>query len=143
MGRTLTLSIGGHPRDFRRTKKAPPERGQKNDGKRLSLLFGLHRCDVRRLQTFRTLDHLEPDGLTFRQRAEAFYLDLTEMDEEILTLRLLNESIALLGTKPLDSPLSQPCNLHVFWSDAAPAPTPLYCVADPRNGSAPLQYRNQ
>ena len=53
------------------------------------------------------------------------------MDEEILTLRLLNESVALLGTKPLDSPLSQPCNLHVFWSDPAPVPTPLYCVREP------------
>ncbi len=47
------------------------------------------------------------------------------MDEEILTLRLLNESVALFGTKPLDSPLSQPCNLHVFRGDTVTGPTPL------------------
>ena len=39
---------------------------------------------------------------------------LLEVDEEILPLRLLNESVALLGTKPLDSPLSQPYDLRCF-----------------------------
>jgi len=146
MGETLALVIGGCREDFRRTKKAPPKRGLENDRKRLSLRFDLHRRDrrdVRRLQTFGTLDHVETNSLTLRQRPEAFYLDLTEMDEEILTLRLLNESVALLGTKPLDSPLSQPRNLHVFWGDTTLVPTPLYFVAGPRNGPAPLQYRNR
>ena len=99
--------------------------------------------DVRRLQAFRALDHIERDGLSLRERAEPLRLDLTEMHEEIFSLRLFDETVALLGTKPLDSPLSQPCNLHVFWGDATLVPTPLYCVAGPRIGPAcALQYRN-
>jgi len=142
MGETLALVIGEQHQDFRR-KKRPRRSGAKSDRKRLSLRFDLHRRDVRRLQAFRALDHVETNSLTLRQRPEALYLDLTEMDEEILTLRLLNESVALLGTKPLDSPLSQPCNLHVFWGDATLVPTPLYCAAGPRIGPAcALQYRN-
>ena len=68
------------------------------------------------------------NSLTFGQRPEALYLDLTEMDEEIFTLRLLNESVALLGTKPLDSPLSQPYDLHVFRGDPA-NPCPPHSTA--------------
>ena len=68
------------------------------------------------------------NSLAFGQRPEALYLDLTEMDEEIFTLRLLNESVALLGTKPLDSPLSQPYDLHVFRSDPA-SPSPPHSTA--------------
>jgi len=60
------------------------------------------------------LDYVETNSLSFRKSPETLYLDLTEVDEEILTLRLLNESVALFGTKPLDSPLSQPYNLHVL-----------------------------
>ena len=45
--------------------KAPPERGL-NDWKRLSLRYGLHGADVRRLQTFGTLDHVESNSLAFR-----------------------------------------------------------------------------
>jgi hypothetical protein len=105
-------------------KKAPPERGS-NDGKSVPLRFGLDSRDVRRLQTFRALDHIERDGLSLRERAEPLRLDFTEMHEEIFTLRLFDETVALLGTKPLDSPLSQPCNLHLFRGDAVPGPTPL------------------
>jgi hypothetical protein len=85
----------------------------------------LDRRDVRRLQTLRTLDYFEANSLPLGERFEALDLDLTEMDEEIFTLRLLNESVALFGTKPLDSPLSQPCNLHVFRGDTVTGPTPL------------------
>ena len=81
--------------------------------------------DIRRLQTLRALDYIETHRLTFRKSTEPLGLDLAEMHEEILPLRLLDETVALLGTKPLDSPLSQPCNLHVFRGDAAPEPTPL------------------
>jgi hypothetical protein len=66
------------------------------------------------------LDYLETNSLTLRKCPETFYLDFTEMDEEILTLRLLNESVALFGTKPLDSPLSQPYNLHVLGATFGP-----------------------
>jgi hypothetical protein len=71
------------------------------------------------------LDYVETDSLSFRERPETLYLDFTEVDEEIFTLRLLNESVALFGTKPLDSPLSQPYNLHVFRGDTVTGPTPL------------------
>ena len=80
---------------------------------------------VRRLKALRTLDHVESDSLPLGERTEALHLDLTEVDEEILPLRLLNESVALFGTKPLDSPLSQPYNLHLFRGDTIPGPTPL------------------
>jgi hypothetical protein len=96
--------------------------------KRVSLRFGLHGRDVRRLQTFGALDHVETNSLAFRQCLKAFDLDFTEVDEEILALRLLNESVALFGTKPLDSPLSQPCNLHVFRGDAAIRAHPSLCA---------------
>lgn len=86
---------------------------------------GLDRRYVRRLQTFGALDHVESDGLPFRERLEPVRLDLTEMHEEIFSLRLFDETVALLGTKPLDSPLSQPCNLHVFRGDTGTGPTPL------------------
>jgi hypothetical protein len=74
----------------------------------------LHGRNVRRLKALWTLDYVETNSLSLRERPETLYLDFTEMDEEILPLRLLNESVALLGTKPLDSPLSQPYNLHVL-----------------------------
>ena len=86
-------------------------------------------ADVGRLQTFGPLNNVEPNSLALGQRPEALYLDLTEMDEEILTLRLLNESIALFGTKPLDSPISQPYDLHVSGATRHPVPTPLYQCA--------------
>lgn len=85
----------------------------------------LGRRHIRRLKALRTLDHVESDSLPLGERTEALHLDLTEVDEEILPLRLLNESVALLGTKPLDSPLSQPYNLHMFRGDTIPRPTPL------------------
>ena len=85
----------------------------------------LHRRDVRRLKALWTLNYVEPNSLPFREGPKTLDLDLTEVDEEILTLRLLNESVALFGTKPLDSPLSQPCNLHLFRGDTVSGPTPL------------------
>ena len=78
-----------------------------------------------RVETLGSLDHLKGDRLSFSKCTKAIHLDLTEMNEEIFTLRLFNESIALFGTKPLHSPLSQPCNLRMFRGDAAPEPTPL------------------
>ncbi len=86
---------------------------------------GLSSRYIRRLQTFGALDDVESDSLPFRERLEPVGLDLTEMHEEIFSLRLLDETVALLGTKPLDSPLSQPCNLHVFRGDTGTGPTPL------------------
>jgi hypothetical protein len=101
-------------------KKAPPERGL--IAGRDSSSLELHGRDVRRLKALWTLDHVEPNSLPLGERTEALHLDLTEVDEEILPLRLLNESVALLGTKPLDSPLSQPYNLHLFRGDTIPGP---------------------
>ena len=94
------------------TRRGDPSRG----------LGGRHVCS---LQTLGALDHIKSDGLAFRECAEPFGLDLTEVHEEIFSLRLLDETIALLGTKPLDSPLSQPCNLHLFRGDTEARPTPL------------------
>jgi hypothetical protein len=105
-----------------RKKKSPAGAGLLVSARDLSLR-GSNGRDVRRLKALRALDYVESNSLSLRKRPESLYLDFTEMDEEILTLRLLNESVALFGTKPLDSPLSQPYNLHVlgatFW------PTPL------------------
>jgi hypothetical protein len=88
----------------------------------LRLLDGHH---VRRLKALWTLNYVEPDSLSLRKCPKPLDLDLTEMHEEVFPLRLLNESVALFGTKPLDSPLSQPCNLHVFRGDTVAGPTPL------------------
>lgn len=83
------------------------------------------RRNIRGLQALRALHHIKRDSLSFSKRTEPLHLDLTEMHEEIFPFGLLNESIALFGTKPLHSPLSQPCNLHLFRSDTEPVPTPL------------------
>jgi hypothetical protein len=77
--------------------------------------------NVRRLKALWTLNYVETNSLPFRECPKTLHLDLTEVDEEILPLRLLNESVALFGTKPLDSPLSQPYNLHVFGATRSPA----------------------
>ena len=100
-------------------RKAPPERGF-GDKESLLSVWSNGR-NVRRLKALWTLDYVETNSLSLRQRPETFDLDLTEVDEEIFPLRLLNESVALFGTKPLDSPLSQTYNLHVFGATRFPA----------------------
>ena len=88
-------------------------------------LLGSNGRNVCRLKALWALNYVETNSLSLSKRPETLYLDLTEVDEEILPLRLLNESVALFGTKPLDSPLSQPYNLHVYRGDTIPGPTPL------------------
>lgn len=81
--------------------------------------------NIRRLQALGALDHVKANSLTFGQGAETFGLNLAEMNKKILSVRLFDESVALFGTKPLDSPLSQPYNLHLFRGDTQRGPTPV------------------
>jgi hypothetical protein len=119
----------------RRAQKKPRRSGALFSARDLSLLRSNWRY-VRRLKALWTLDYVESDSLSFRERPETLHLDFTEMDEEILPLRLLNESVALFGTKPLYSPLSQPYNLHVLGATRISAhPTLKHAVrilSDPR-----------
>jgi hypothetical protein len=129
---TLTLLIGTSSKDFRtkspvwtvRSTKKPRRSGAPITEESTSSL-GLCSRDVRRLQALRALDHIELHSLPFRESTEPVRLNLTEVHEEIFSLRLFDKTVALFGTKPLDSPLSQPCNLHVFRGDTATEPTPL------------------
>ena len=89
-----------------RAQKKPRFRGASVSGEN-ALLPVLRGADVCRLEALRSLHHVESNSLSLGESAKALNLDLTEVDEEILPLRLLNESVPLFGTKPLDSPLSQ------------------------------------
>jgi hypothetical protein len=60
------------------------------------------------LEALLPLRDLEAHRLTFVQCAEAIRLDLREMNEQILAVRLLDEAVPLFGAEPLDGSLSQP-----------------------------------
>ena len=72
----------------------------------------LERNDVRRLQALLALHDLELDLLTLGQRLVAVGLDRAEVDEDVLTLVALDESVALLVREPLHGALSQHILLH-------------------------------
>lgn len=110
---TLIVHIGYNAYYFSPGNKKPRRSGALVSARDLSLP-GSNGRNVCRLKALWTLNHVKTNSLSLRKRSETLDLDLTEVDEEILPLRLLNESVALFGTKPLDSPLSQPYNLHVF-----------------------------
>jgi hypothetical protein len=77
----------------------------------------LERNDVRRLQALLALHDLELDLLTLGQRLVAVGLDRTEVDEDVLALSALDESVALLVRKPLDGALCQTILLHYKTND--------------------------
>jgi hypothetical protein len=110
---TLIAHIGHSDHYFSLGNKKPRRSGALVSARDCALL-GSNGRNVCRLKALWTLDYVESNSLSLRKRPETLYLDFTEVDEEILPLRLLNESVALFGTKPLDSPLSQPYNLHVL-----------------------------
>jgi hypothetical protein len=57
--------------------------------------------DVRSLQTFRSLGHVEFNRLAFVQRFVSLRLNRGEMDENVLAGLPLDESKTLTGVKPL------------------------------------------
>ncbi len=121
MGLSPPLSAPGHNALAHQVpENEEPRRSGALSFARDTSLLGSNGRNVSRLKALGTLDYLKLDSLSFRKRLEPLYLDFTEMDEEIFTLRLLNESVALFGTKPLDSPLSQPYNLHVLGATFGP-----------------------
>ena len=85
--------------------------GQKNDGpgepsfrvfSLQGLFFGVPPlCDVGRLKPFRALDNFEVHVLSFLQGFESLSLDGGEVNENVVTIRLRNESIALRVIEPL------------------------------------------
>src|SRR5512134_867218 len=67
----------------------------------------LDRGDVRGLQALVALHDLELHALTLGQRAVALRLDRRVMDEDVVAVLTLDESVALLVRKPLDGALRQ------------------------------------
>src|SRR5262245_7187954 len=67
----------------------------------------LERNDVRRLQALLALHDLELDLLTLGQRLVPVGLNRAEVDEDVLALTPLDESVALLVRKPLHGALCQ------------------------------------
>src|SRR5688500_8658397 len=84
--------------------------------------YGLDGGDVRRLETLRSLDHVELDRSAFRQRAEAVRLDGGEVHEHVFAGLGRDEAKTLRIVEPLDftsaahtsdSPSSgRPCIFH-------------------------------
>ena len=64
------------------------------------LCDGLERLDVLSLPALGSFDHVELDGLTFLQRAEAVALNRRVVDEDVLAVRPAQESEALGIVKP-------------------------------------------
>ena len=99
--------------------------GQKNDGpgepsfwvfSLRGLFFGVTPlCDVSRLKPFRALDNFEVHVLSFLQGFEALSLDGGEVDENIVTIRLRNESIALRVIEPLHCSFWHLLISCIFW----------------------------
>src|SRR5439155_24685867 len=90
-------------------KRRAPFRGPLHKG---SETEALERHDVRRLQALLALHDFELDLLTLGQRLVALGLNRAEVDEDILALTPLDESIALLVRKPLHGALCQNILLH-------------------------------
>src|SRR4029078_4721740 len=90
-------------------KGRAPFRGPLNKG---SEREALERNDVRRLQALLALHDLELDLLTLGQRLVALGLNRAEVNEDVLALTPLDESVALLVREPLHCALSQTILLH-------------------------------
>src|SRR5690606_29204421 len=67
--------------------------------------YRLQRPDVVRLESFRTLDRLEFDGLSVIERLVPVHDDLRPVAEHVLATLDGDEAVALLGVEPLHSAL--------------------------------------
>src|SRR5262249_42149540 len=77
----------------------------------------LDRDDVRRLQALLALHDLEFDSLALGQRLVPVHRDRREVNEHVLPLLPLDESVALLVREPLHGALSQRSLLQTTRND--------------------------